>query len=210
MNDDIFIVSDKNHLIHNIENIDLSSDEIGSITLLKITNADEFMASSTFCEENVSVQYINEIPKCEHQTGEHLNIPLKQYCESTPFGLFRFINEWYEGFTEDNIPYYTKRSRSGSSRTFLFRTLDFFTTNIDAITILKKSMSSIYIKVSDDVILNDINLSKNTTYKIQFTILDRSSNNGVEYFMQKSLVSYIKDYRENLEKELEIIINGGK
>ena len=71
-------------------------------------------------------------------------------------------------------------------------------------------MSSIYIKVSDDVILNDINLSKNTTYKIQFTILDRSSNNGVEYFMQKSLVSYIKDYRENLEKELEIIINGGK
>ena len=210
MNDDIFIVSDKNHLIHNIENIDLSSDEIGSITLLKITNADEFMASSTFCEEIVSVQYINEITKCDNPTGEHLNIPLKQYCESTPFGLFRFINEWYEGFTEDNIPYYTKRSRSGSSRTFLFRTLDFFTTNIDAITILKKSMSSIYIKVSDDVILNDINLSKNTTYKIQFTILDRSSNNGVEYFMQKSLVSYIKDYRENLEKELEIIINGGK
>lgn len=75
---------------------------------------------------------------------------------------------------------------------------------------LKLFQTSMYIKTNKSVRLNEHQLQANSIYKVDFAMLDRSSNNGVEYFMQKSLITHIDDYQEQLKKSLEIIINGGK
>ena len=75
---------------------------------------------------------------------------------------------------------------------------------------MKKSNSSMYIKTKKSVRLNEYQLEADSIYKIDFAMLDRSSNNGVEYFMQKSLITHIEDYQKELKNSLKAIINGGK
>lgn len=74
--------------------------------------------------------------------------------------------------------------------------------DIDSVHIIKKTNKSVR--------LNEHQLQADSIYKVNFAMLDRSSNNGVEYFMQKSLITHIDDYQKQLKNSLEIIINGGK
>lgn len=209
MDDSVFIVSNTEGKLHGIDAVVTDNDIVGSVTLLKITTAKEFMKSSTFCEGTVSVQYVNNLEKKTRMPAGSTNgVPLANYCDKTDYGLFKFNGNWYEGYSSDGIPYYTKNSR-GSSNSFLYRTLDFYTQNIDAITVIKKSNSSMYLKTTDNTTFNEHKLMKDSIYKVDFAMLDRSSNNGVEYFMQKSLITYITDYQSELSTELEKIINGG-
>ena len=211
MDDSTFIVSDSNNTIHGIDTVDISDDTIGTVTLLKVTTAEDFMNSSTFCEGSVSIQYINSIEKKEKTPPKSINpILLADCCKKTPIGLFRFDDSWYEGVTDENIPYYTKKSRRGSSNKCLYRIVDFYVSDISAISVVKKSVYSMYIKTFKDVFFNEYCLSANSIYKINYKMLGRSSNNGTEYFMQKSLIRHITDCQEKLNNELELIINGGK
>lgn len=211
MDDDTFIVSNSAGKLQGIDIVNINNDEIGTVTLLKVTKAKSFMKSATFCEGTVSVQYINGIEKKTRiPAGASKEISLSDYCSKTTIGLYRFSDKWYEGYTAENIPYYTKNSRGGSSNAFLYRTLDFYVDDIDSVSVIKKSNSSMYIKTNKTVRLNEHQLQENSIYKIDFAMLDRSSNNGVEYFMQKSLVSHINDYQDQLKNTLEVIINGGK
>lgn len=67
------------------------------------------MNSATFCEGTVSVQYINGVEKKTRvPAGSSEEIPLSEYCNRTEIGLYRFSDKWYEGYTSENIPYYTK------------------------------------------------------------------------------------------------------
>lgn len=210
MDDETFIISNTKERLHGIDIVDTTKEEIGTITLLKITTAETFMQSSTFCEGTVSVQYVNGLElKAKTPTGASEGTPLTDFCSRTSIGLYHFTERWYEGYTPENIPYYTKKSRGGSSNAFLFRTLDFYADNIDAISVIKKSNNTLYIRTADKAMFNEYKLCANSIYKINFTILDRSSNNGMEYFMQKSLIEYIDDYKQQLESQIETIINGG-
>ena len=211
MDDETFIISNSAGKLQGIDIVDINNDEIGTVTLLKVTTAESFMESSTFCEGTVSVQYINGVEKKTRvPAGASEEIPLSKYCNITAIGLYQFSDKWYEGYTGENIPYYTKTSRGGSSNVFLYRTLDFYVDDIDSVCIIKKSNSSMYIKTNKTVRLNEYHLQADSIYKVNFAMLDRSSNNRVEYFMQKSLISHINDYQKQLKKELEILINGGE
>lgn len=206
MNDTAFIVSNTENRIHQTDQVDVSNDSIGAVTLLKITNARAYMDNSTLCEGNVSVQYLTEIEqKRNSPRGELLNTPISHYCEITDCGLYRFNENWYEGVTEQNVPYYTKRTRGGNIE-FLYRTLDISIENIQAIKVLKKSMSSMYIKTEENASINGYPLVENCIYKIDFQLLDRSSNDGEEYFMQKNLLEFIPDFEEELKNTLSQII----
>ena len=206
MNDTAFIVSNTENRIHQTDQVDVSNDSIGAVTLLKITNARAYMDNSTFCEGNVSVQYLTEIEqKRNSPRGELLNTPISHYCEITDCGLYRFNGNWYEGVTEQNVPYYTKRTRGGNIE-FLYRTLDISIENIQAIKVLKKSMSSMYIQTEGNASINGFPLDENSIYKIDFQLLDRSSNDGEEYFMQKNLLQFIPDFEEELKNTLSQII----
>ena len=206
MNDTAFIVSNTENRIHQTDQVDVSNDSIGAVTLLKITNARAYMDNSTLCEGNVSVQYLTGIDqKRNSPRGELLNTPISHYCEITDCGLYRFNENWYEGVTEQNVPYYTKRTRGGNIE-FLYRTLDISIENIQAIKVLKKSMSSMYIKTEENASINGFPLDENSIYKIDFQLLDRSSNDGEEYFMQKNLLQFIPDFEEELKNTLSQII----
>ena len=208
MNDTAFIVSNTENRIHQTDQVDVSNDSIGAVTLLKITNARAYMDNSTLCEGNVSVQYLTEIEqKRNSPRGELLNTPISHYCEITDCGLYRFNENWYEGVTEQNVPYYTKRTRGGNIE-FLYRTLDISIENIQAIKVLKKSMSSMYIKTEENASINGYSLVENCIYKIDFQLLDRSGNDGEEYFMQKNLLEFIPDFEEELKNTLSQIIRG--
>ena len=209
MDDATFIVSNSDQKLQGIDPVHTTDDTIGTVTLLKTTTAKAFMDCSTFCEGTVSVQRLDNVEKkTRRPSGATLNTSLKKLCKINEFGLYRFNKDWYEGISDDGIPYYTKNSR-GAANTFLFRTLDMYVENINAITVIKKSNSSMYIEVNQASKINEYSLEKDSVYKIDFSMLDRSSNNGEEYFMQKSLIQYIPDYEKQLHKHLQKIINGG-
>lgn len=209
MDDSTFIISNLEKKIQGIDKVNLTDETIGDVTLLKITTAKSFMDCATFCEGTVSIQYLTNIEKKNRKpSGAMLNISLENLCDKKEGGLFEFNSRWYEGITDEGIPFYTKNSR-GSSNKFLFKTLDLYVENISALSVIKKSNSSIYLEAKDSATINEFCLEKNGIYKIDFSMLDRSSNNGEEYFMQKSLIQYIPDFENQLKHQLKLIINGG-
>ena len=68
--------------------------------------------------------------------------------------------------------------------------------------------SSMYIKVSENASINGYELSAEGIYKIDFQMLDRSSNDGEEYFMQKALIQYVPDAQAELKEILQKFIEG--
>ena len=85
-------------------------------------------------------------------------------------------------------------------------TLDFSVNDISALTVIKELKNSMYVKASSDVVFNGYSMSKGKMYKIETQVLDRSSNNGEEYFLQKDLVNLLFDK----EDELNLILNSKK
>ncbi len=206
--------------IHTIDNIDFSNDTIGTVKLLKITKANSFMNIATLCEENVSVQYIKDIIEQNKSSKTNLNQPLSLYVEKTkdiknlniknqddiPDGFYTFTREFYDGFDDNHIPYH-KIKHNKSERIFLYRTLDFYTSNIDDIKVVSKSHTTMNIQVKNIVLFNEYTLLPNKIYKINFQILDRSGSKNQEYFFQKSLISYINDYKEDLINKFKALLN---
>ncbi len=205
MDDSVFIHSNQNQRIKKIDRIDCTSDIIGTLKLLSITRSDAFMHSATHCEGSVSVQYISSIEESKRnsRTGTECR-PLLDFCNITDCGLYRFNEKWYDGINSDNIPFKLK----GKTRTrqFLLRTLDFSTDKIEALTVTKSGAGILYIDVDEDCSLNAMQLKKGSRYKISFAELDRSGNEKDEYFMQKDLIQFVPDKKDELEKILEEII----
>lgn len=210
MDNSNFIISNSKDEIQSINQVDLTNTNIGEVTLLKITDAKSFMDNATHCEGTVSIQYINRIKKENKKpSGANLKTPLQYYCEKMGNRLFKFNSNWYGGNLAGGIPYYIKNKKTSSNK-FLFKTVDLYVDNITAITVIKKSKSNIYIEVDEPVIINSCTLKEQGVYKIDFSILDRSSNNGEEYFMQKTLSRYLPNSEIQLKNQLEKIISGGK
>ena len=209
MNDQAFIVSNEKGNIHEIAEIDFSEAKIGSVALLKITDADTFKNYSTYCNEHVCAHYIKDITKQDKQpTQQNCNNFLSEYCDKNEIGLYRMNYKWYDNLLEDGIPYYVKNSKNKNKLNVrnYYKTLDISVDNINAIKVLKKSFSSLYIEILENAQINDIPLQRGY-YKVELACLDRSSNPGSEFFMQKSLVKYLPDKEVILKNILKEIID---
>lgn len=206
MDDKYFIVSNKNGVIKKVHPVDFSSDEIGTLSLMTITLSEEFMNASTCCEGRVSVERISNIEQHNRKiTGKCVEEPLLKYCSKTKYNLYRYNEAWYDGVDENQIPYKNITSKGNTIRQ-LIRTLDFSSDNIEGINIIKRGKSYIYIKAVETSSLNGYKLDKDNVYKVSFSTLDRSGNEGVEFFMQKELISFVPDYSEELKKELSNLV----
>ena len=90
---------------------------------------------------------------------------------------------------------------------FAYKTTKFHINNIEYLKIIKKNKNNIYIEVLEEgATFNNVSLSVGY-YKITFDCINRSSNNGTEYFLQKDLINYIPDKEETLKNILKNIID---
>lgn len=188
MNKD-FIISNKDKKISKINKIDLSNNAIGTVKLLKITDVEAFEKFSTFCNKNESIQYIKEIqPKKQKPPKAILDEPFSKYCKLNQYGLYEF--SLILGICEQ----------------VQCKTTSISITGIENIKIVKINKDSIYVEIlKDGAIINHEKLHIGF-YKINFGYINRSSNSGTEYFMQKSIIDLVPDKSNNLNSILKCII----
>lgn len=198
MNDSIFIVSNKNELIAQPRKINIERQDIGTIDLLGITTAKEFMDISTHCLSGVSVEYFSGVEINQSKRNITTSVGrLKDYCSINSNGLLKLKDNWYDRVDSEGMSY------RDSKKT---RALDFFVSNIDSIEILKKCKGKLIIKAHGDCIWEDTKLEAGKIYNINIKTLDRSSSSGDEYFLLKTAITNLKSYEEKLLNELEQIV----
>ena len=192
MNDKIFIISNEGGKIAQPHKVELSDKTLGSVKLLKVTTALEFMKKAVKCESRVSVIYIKT---CEEYTSSRLinfkSEKLSDYCKLDKNGLYYFIPSWYEKIYKDGV----KAKSTG-----------FYASSIKDIELLKKNKSSFYIKAKKDCMWQSFELKKDHIYIIKTGILDRSSNDSEEYFMSKYDINMLSDSMENLSNDLKQVV----
>lgn len=191
MNDDIFIKNNSENLIEQPKKIDYSNKEIGTINLLCITTAKDFMDNSIKCSAGVSVEYFCGVE--EHTSNRNVNKSfgsLSELCNINDNGLLRMNSTWYTHFRADEK----------------IKTLDFYLSDIDAIEVLKILKGKIIVRALKNCTWENVQLEKNKTYDIIIKSLDRGSSTGDEYFMLKTSIQNLKNYEENLLSEFQKII----
>jgi len=196
--DSLFIVKDDNGLITNVADIDYSSDSIGILSLISITSASSFMEQATLCNAKESITRMKEIKvRGTKVRKDILNEPLEFYVNQSPrnSNLYEFNRNWYN-------------KMSISERT---KCLDFSADNISKIRIVKFNKKGIVISTDhDECSFNGTNLYKGMHYSIAFDVLDSSSNNGSEYFMQKECAVYLKSLEDELITDIIKVINNNE
>lgn len=194
MNDKIFIISNDKGIIAQPHKVELSDKSLGTVKLLIVTTADDFMKKAVKCEARVSIEYIKS---CEEYTGNRLSQNmcecLNEYCEKRENNLYYFNSKWYDK-VEDGFTYKSNKK---------VRTTGFYLSNPNAIDILKINKNNFYIKANQDCYWQNEKLLKEHIYKITFDTLDRSSNDGVEYFLSKNDINRLSDSMDKLSSELK-------
>ncbi len=195
MNDKIFIISNDEGNIAQPHKVELSDKTLGSVKLLIVTTAEDFMQKAVKCESRVSVEYIKT---CEEYTLNKLNNTdcgrLLDYCTASDNGLYYFNSKWYDSIDDGGFTYKNNKK---------VRTTGFYVSSPEDIDILKINKNNFYIKAKKDCIWQNNHLSCNHIYKITFDILDRSSNDGEEYFMSKYDINRLNDSMNKLASDLK-------
>ena len=89
--------------------------------------------------------------------------------------------------------------------------LDFSADKLDKIEICQYNKDSIVITAKENgCIFNGQELELGKQYTVSFATLDRSGNNGKEYFMQKQCAFYLNGIENKLIEELQEIIEKGE
>ena len=186
MNDEIFI-KNKNEYLHPLNRVKTEQEDLGSIKLLCVTETSLFTKIANYCGAGVNPIRIDSI---KENVGKLTNITeeveLSQFCRLLDTGLYRFNEFWYN---DQNKQY-----------------LDFYCSDINLVSIVKKNKGSLYIKVSNDCVFNDEQLKANKIYKISFVELNRNASKEGEYFLQKSLIEKLVSKEKELKDMLEKII----
>ena len=195
MDDSIFIIDDRDSNISKVTPIDYSSDNIGTLKLISVTNATDFMQQATLCEGNISVRRMKEIKiRKVNIVSNLLHDKLSLYANKSPR-----VNKLYE-FNE------LWKDKTGVGNNVAI--LDFSADKIDKIEICKYNSNGIVITALEQgCSFNEMPLEVGKQYSISFETLDRSGNNGSEYFMQKQCAVYLNGIENKLIDELENIIN---
>lgn len=195
MDDSIFIIEDKNSKISKVTPIDYSNVNIGTLQLISITNATDFMKQSTLCEGNISVRRMKEINVRKVNIKSNLlHEKLDLYANHSPRvkELYEFNNLWKE------------KTKVGDK----IALLDFSADKIDKIEICKYNTNSIVITALEEgCTFNGTTLEIGKQYTVEFATLDRSGNNGSEYFIQKQCAVHLNGLEEKLIAELKNIVD---
>lgn len=195
MDDSVFIVEDKDSKITKVTPIDYSSDNIGTLKLISITNATDFIQQATLCEGNISVRRMKEIRARKVKVKSNLlHDKLSLYANKSPRvnKLYEFNKLWKE------------KTDVGDDVAIL----DFSADKIDKIEICKYNSNGIVITAFEEgCSFNGTTLEIGKQYTVSFETLSRSENNGSEYFMQKQCAVYLNGIEKQLINELENIIN---
>lgn len=195
MDDSVFIVEDKDSKITKVTPIDYSSDNIGTLKLISITNATDFIQQATLCEGNISVRRMKEIRARKVKVKSNLlHDKLSLYANKSPRvnKLYEFNKLWKE------------KTDVGDDVAIL----DFSADKIDKIEICKYNSKGIVITALEEgCSFNGTMLERGKQYTVSFENLNRSGNSGSEYFMQKQCAVYLNGIEKQLIKELENIIN---
>ncbi|MFA6515473.1 MAG: hypothetical protein WCT42_04425, partial [Candidatus Paceibacterota bacterium] len=178
MDDNVFIKENLNKDLSSVTKIKRDNTNLGSLKLITVCLADDFMRYSNLCGEGESPFYIKEINETRTQRTLSQAIPFLDWIDRKIDNLY----SWKENKLDDNKKH---------------KLLDIYVENADKIQVLKNSKSSIKIYTIDKVKINDTELEANKTYIIKFQLLDRSGAKSGEYFMHKSIIDKIPN-KENI------------
>lgn len=186
-----FVVSNQKGLLKNTKIFSFDKDNIGTLKLLSINTADDFMSISTKCFSGQSPRYFRNIIE-RKINKKNIAIPLKKICSLKQSGLYKVDDRIFE--------------------TPLIKTLDISISDINSLEFIGNTKDKIVIKSNKDgVEINGFQLKKEIQYNIEFGILDRSNGKGIidetsdagsEYFMNKYAIAYLPSKAEELISEI--------
>lgn len=186
-----FIISNKKGLLENTKSFSFDKDNIGTLKLLSINTADDFMSISTKCFSGQSPRYFRNISE-RKINKKNPTVPLKKVCSLQQSGLYK-INDKIFG-------------------TPTIKTLDISISDIHSLEFVGNTKDKIVIlSTKDGVEINGFQLKKGIQYNIEFGILDRSNGKGIidettdagsEYFMNKYAIAYLPNKAEQLINEI--------
>lgn len=195
MDDSVFIIEDKGSKITKVTPIDYSSNTIGTLKLISITNATDFMKQTTLCKGNISVRRMKEINVRKTKVVKGLlHDKLNTYANPSPRikKLYEFNEKW------------KKKTNVGKNTALL----DFSADKLDKIEICQYNVSSIVITALEEgCSFNGTALELGKQYTVSFQTLDRSGNGGSEYFIQKQCAVYLNGLEDKLIQDLENVIS---
>jgi len=195
MNDSLFIIKDEKNQISRVSPIDFSNDNIGTLKLIAITNASDFMLQSTLCGPNISVRRMKEI--------KEKKISSKSNLSSEKLSDYATINTNNSKLYSFNKKWYSKLKINSSTKC-----LDFSAEKIENIRIIRYNKNGVVLKsVDTGSTFNGQSLKKDKQYIVNFETLDRSSNGGSEYFMQKQCAECLKSLDQKLIDEFLVLID---
>lgn len=178
MDDSIFIKKNLNKDITSVTKIQRDNTDLGSLKLISVCIASDFMLYASLCNEEESPFYIKEIKETRTQTTIPSTVPFLDWINKKIDNLY----SWKENNLDNNKKHIL---------------IDVYVENADKIQIIKSSKSSIKIFTINNAKINDTELGANKTYIIKFQLLDRSGSKSGEYFMHKSIIDKIPS-KENL------------
>lgn len=198
---DEFIISNEQGLLTQTQRIEFESENIGTLELLSITTAEDFMSTAIKCLAGESPRYIKNIFERKVLVKEaSINKPISYFCEMQNSGLYRLSNNWKEIFNTPTV-----------------KTLDVYIENPDKIVVIKKAKTSITVQASVLAKINNYTLKPGKQYNIDFDVLARGDINGnievnqnndqgSEYFIDKNLLSFATNKEKELINQLTNII----
>jgi len=169
-------------------------NEIGTVELLLITTALNFMENSTKCFGGESPRYVKDVTvRTANIRSGIINKPISLYFDVLENGLYRENEKFRNLFNAPTV-----------------KTLDIHFSNPENLLLLKVNKNSIVVLANKDTLINDFSLKKDKQYTIHFNILDRSRASGVdtetdadsEYFFDKKLLKYIEDATGMLSQDI--------
>jgi hypothetical protein len=178
MDDSVFIKENKNKDLSSVTKIKRDNTDLGSLRLITVCLAGDFMQYSNLCNKEESPFYIKGI----NETRTPRILP-----RATSFSVW--VNKKVDNF------YSWKKNRLDKNKKH--KLIDIYVENADKIKVLKNSKTSITIYTMNKVKINDTELEANKTYIIKFQLLDRSTAKNGEYFMHKSIIDKIPS-KENI------------
>ena len=188
MDDKIFIISNDEGNIAQPHKVELSDKTLGSVKLLVVTTAEDFMKKAVKCKSRVSIEYIKS---CEEYSANKLKNAycgnLLDYCTGNENGLYYFNSNWYENVDEEGITY-----KNGKK----VRTTGFYVSSPEDIDILK-NFFDVFI-ITDGRLLFEFEELKRRfpSVKIIHVIRDNYENELTEQEKQHVTETEMEDYTD--------------
>ncbi|MEX2436735.1 MAG: hypothetical protein WD471_01050 [Candidatus Paceibacterota bacterium] len=178
MDDSVFIKKNSNKDLSSVTKIKRDNTDLGSLRLITVCLANDFMRYSNLCNGGESPFYIKGI----NETRTPRTLPQTTVFSDWINKKIGNLYNWKENKLDNNRKH---------------KLLDIYVENADKIQVLKNSKSSIKIYTIGKAKINDTELEANKTYIIKFQLLDRSGAKSDEYFMHKSIIDKIPN-KENI------------